>query len=218
MFLFADVVGADRSSRWPRSTGTASHRAGTADVVSWRRAPRDRAAAEEHTSSTSTTTASSIRRAGSRWRSARAGRGAQVVAVHRDVERADGDPRPSMSRMRAATRRARKAPRVGMPSRTTSSAPLGASDDPWATRVRARAISALSSTVRASSGVRGTSLRPFPASQDGLKGCRSLTLPDPAAPPVPACGPVPGTVAARGRPRGPGAGAHPEWSIPPCPM
>ena len=48
---------------------------------------------------------------------------------------------------------ARDTPRVGMPSRTRSSAPLLRSTISWATRVSARVISAPSRTVRVSSGV-----------------------------------------------------------------
>ena len=86
------------------------------------------------------------RRCGSR---ARAGSQPQVVAVHRDVERADRDRRAlDARRCASASRRARGTPRVGMPSRTRSSAPLLRSRISWAIRVRARAMSAASSTGR----------------------------------------------------------------------
>ena len=85
-------------------------------------------------------------------------------------------------RCAAASRRASGTPRVGMPSRTRSAAPLLRSRISWAMRVSARSMSAASRTVRARPARHPSSLRTsgrrvwdgrhrlrtsFPASQDG---------------------------------------------------
>ena len=116
--------------------------------------------------------------------SARAGLQPQVVAVHRDVERADRDvvrPRRRRSARRAGA--ASGTPRVGMPSRTRSSAPLLRSRISWAMRVRARAMSGASRTRRTACRTAGAAgvLRAGVIAPDLLlrltgrvvKGCRS---------------------------------------------
>ena len=66
---------------------------------------------------------------------------AKVVAIHRDVQGADGNPAmPSTSKIALASRWASVTPRVGMPSRTRPSAPRLASRIWWAIRAQARAI------------------------------------------------------------------------------
>ena len=125
------------SSRCPRSTSTASRTA--------RGRPRSRRASmaaaivrpENSTSSTSTTTASSMRPGMRGAADVAGGVRAQVVAVHGDVEfTRPGRAGPRSRRSAAASRRARKTPRVGMPSSTRSSAPRLASRIWWAIRAQ----------------------------------------------------------------------------------
>ena len=115
---------------------------------------------ENSTSSTSTTTLSSMPpsgiwvgsrvRAGLRRRSSR-----YIVTSREPLETAS----PSTAAIRSAIRSASGTPRDGMPRSTRSSAPLLRSRISWAMRLRSRAMSPESSTVRPSSG-RPSSRRP----------------------------------------------------------
>ena len=119
------------SSRWPRSTSTARRTTrGPADVLSASSAAR-MLRPENSTSSTSTTTLPSMPPAGA---ASAAGCGwvlGEVVAVHRDVERADdrgGVAVGSAAAILAAMRWARATPRVGMPRGPDPPRPVGLED------------------------------------------------------------------------------------------
>ena len=124
------------------------HVAGPAEVVERVERGADGAAGEEHVVDEDDDLA--VDAAGRHRRLVRAAGGllAQVVAVHRDVERRrrrPARPRPWRSARRPA---GEWTPRVCRPSRTRSSRPLLRSRISWEMRVSAREMSRASRTVR----------------------------------------------------------------------
>ena len=137
------------SSRWPRSTSTAS-RTAAGRPTSFSASSAERMVRPlNSTSSTSTTTLPSTPPGGiSVGSSARAGlsrRSSRYMVASSDPT---GTSYPSTAAIRSAIRWARGTPRVGMPSRTRSPAPLLRSRISWEMRVSARAMSRSSRTVR----------------------------------------------------------------------
>ena len=141
------------SSRWPRSTRTASWTAwGRPMSLSASSAAR-MVRPENSTSSTRTTTLPSMPPAGiSVCSSARAGfirRSSRYIVTSSEPT---GTSYPSTAAIRSAIRSASGTPRLGMPSRTRSSAPLLRSRISCEMRVSARTMSRSSRTTRAASG------------------------------------------------------------------
>ena len=137
------------SSRWPRSTRTASRTAlGRPTSLSASSAAR-MVRPLKSTSSTRTTTLPSIPPGGiSVGSSVRAGLSRRSSRYMVTSSEPTGTSYPSTAAIRSAIRVARGTPRVGMPSRTRSLAPLLRSRISWEMRVRARAMSRSSRTVR----------------------------------------------------------------------
>ena len=177
------------SSRWPRSTRTAS-RTAVGRPMSLSASSADRMVRpEKSTSSTSTTTLSSTPPGGmSVGSSVRAGlsrRSSRYMVTSREPT---GTSYPSTAEIRSAIRSASGTPRLGMPSRTRSLAPLLRSRISWEMRVRARSMSRSSRTTRPSGAgcLLRRAARAHPVMRDLLlrltgrlvKGCRSgVTLP-----------------------------------------
>ena len=150
--VLADEVRADRQLA---VTAVDEHRqphgGGPADVVQARRGPTGWCARRTGRRRRGPRPCRRSRRAGSRSASgcgpACSRRSSRYIVTSSEPT---GTSNPSTAAIRSAIRRASGTPRVGMPSRTRSPAPLLRSRISWAMRVSARAMSRSSRTVRPS--------------------------------------------------------------------